>query len=277
MAAADEMAWLRGLVVITASGNTSGRVDSPGTDPYVITVGATDDRATDPVADDQVGWFSGYGTPVGSTAKPEVVAPGRRIVALRSQGSTLDRLLADRVVTASNGATYFRLSGTSMSTAVVSGAVALLLEKQPALNPDQVKALIMGTARPFGQTSGTTPNSAAIGAGGVDAWNAAGSGQRGRGNRGNRPADPTARNLYPALYGQPVSWLNPLLNGLLWNSLSWSNIAWDNIAWDNLAWDNIAWDNIAWDNLAWDNIAWDNIAWDNIAWDNIAWDSQQLD
>jgi len=63
-----------------------------------------------------------------STAKPDIVAPGRRIVSVRSRGSTLDRLLTDRVETANNGSTYFRLTGTSMATAVVSGVAALLLQ-----------------------------------------------------------------------------------------------------------------------------------------------------
>jgi serine protease AprX len=277
LSAAVEIAWERGLVVVAAVGNSGGAPDSPGADPYVITVGATDDRQTTPVGDDLVGWFSSYGTPVDSTAKPDLVAPGRRIISIRAPGSSLDRLLPDHVVTASNGATYFRLTGTSMATAVVSGVAALLLEQQPGLNPDQVKAILTGTARPFGQSSGSSPNPAAIGSGLADAYGAVTSGARGRANRGRRPSDPTSRSLYPALYGQPLTWLNPTADGIVWDGLTWSNLAWDNLAWDNLAWDNIAWDNLAWDNLAWDNLAWDSSKWSNLAWDNLAWDSQQLD
>ena len=277
LAAAVEIAWARGLVVIAAVGNTAGSVDSPGEDPYVLTVGATDDRQTGPVSDDMVAWFSGSGTPSGSTSKPDVVAPGRRITSVRVPGSALDRLLPDHVVTAATGATYFRLTGTSMATAVVSGAVALLLEQQPTLTPDQVKAIIKGTTRPFGQASGSTPSAATIGSGLVDAYAALTSGLRGSANRGQRPSDGTARTLFPALYGQPLTWVNANYDGLLWGLLTWSTLRWDNIAWDNIAWDNIAWDNIAWDNIAWDNIAWDSSKWSNIAWDNIAWDSQQLD
>jgi serine protease AprX len=277
LAAGVEMAWLRGLVVVAASGNTAGVVDSPGADPYVITVGATDDRQTAVVGDDLMGTFSGSGTPAGSTPKPELVAPGRKIVAIRAPGSSLDQLLPDHVMRAANGSSYFRLTGTSMSTAVVSGVVALLLERQPGLRPDQVKAVLLGTSRPFGQTSGSTPPPAAIGAGLADAYLAANSGPRALSNRGLRPADAVAGTLYPALYGQPLHWKNGLLGGLLWNLLTWSTLSWDNVAWDNLAWDNIAWDNLAWDNLAWDNLAWDNLAWDNLAWDNLAWDGQSLD
>jgi serine protease AprX len=278
LSAAVEMAWLRGVVVVAAAGNTGGAPDSPGADPLPITVGATDDRQTAAVGDDVLNSFSAYGTPAGSTAKPDVVAPGRRIVATRAPGSTLDRLLPERVVTATNGATYFRLTGTSMSTAVVSGVVALLLQRQPGLSPDQVKAILKGTARPFGQTSGARPNPAAIGAGLVNAYAAVTSGGYPPANRGIRVSDPAARSLYPALVGHPVLWrTSGLLGGSGWSLLSWNNIAWDNIAWDNIAWDNIAWDNIAWDNIAWDNIAWDTSRWSNIAWDNLAWDSLALD
>ena len=80
----------------------------------VITVGATDDRQTGALGDDVVGWFSGYGTPALSTPKPDLVAPGRRIVAIRAEGGTLDRLLPDHLVTAATGAKYFRLTGTSI-------------------------------------------------------------------------------------------------------------------------------------------------------------------
>src|SRR5260370_24861235 len=126
-AAAVEMAWLHGLVVVAASGNTGGAVDSPGADPYVITVGATDDRQTGVIGDDVMGWFSGYGTPALSTPKPDLVAPGRRVVAFPAEGSTLERLLPDHIVTANNGTSYFRLTGTPMATAALSGGVARLL------------------------------------------------------------------------------------------------------------------------------------------------------
>jgi serine protease AprX len=276
MAAAVEVAWRNGLVVVAASGNTGpngGHVESPGVDPYVITVGSTDDQVTLRLSDDLVGWFSGWGTPTLSTPKPDLVAPGRHVVAPRVAGSYLDALLPDHIVTASNGTKYFRLTGTSMSTAVVSGAAALLLERRPNLYPDQVKGILLANTQPFGGGQ----SGPAAGAGLLDAYRATNASSTPTHNRGLRPADPFARVLYPILYGQPLVWRDPNYLGRDWNALTWATLewaapTWDNIAWDNIAWDNIAWDNIAWDNIAWDNIAWDNIAWDNIAWDNIAWD-----
>jgi serine protease AprX len=281
LAAGVEIAWRHGLVVVTAAGNggpSSGTVESPGIDPYVITVGSTDDQATPTLADDSLAWWSAWGTPTDSTARPDLIATGRRVVSNRVPGSSLDTLLPDHVVTANNGATYMRLTGTSMSTAVVSGAAALLLERQPLLKPDQVKKILAANTQVFGQSG----LAAGAGAGLLDAFAATNSPNRGSANQGQRLADGAARALYSVAYGQPLVWKNLTYLGtnwlpFTWLALPWDQPAWDNIAWDNIAWDNIAWDNIAWDNIAWDNIAWDNIAWDNSGWNNIAWDSFGFD
>ncbi len=310
MSAAVEIAWRRGLVVVAASGNGGPQRDTvvtPGIDPYVITVGATDDRGTLGRGDDLLAWFSAWGSP-DSNAKPDLVAPGRRIVSLRVPGSALDTLFPERVVVAQNGATYFRLTGTSMATAVVSGAAALLLQGRPNLTPDQVKALLVGTTQPYGEDSGQVlPDPIADGSGLLDA-NAAtlavpcdaapSSGGLLSGgflggilsqptrvacaNRGLRPADGFARAQYPVLFGSPLQWQDPLAGGipwflLTWDTLVWNSVAWDNFAWDSVAWDSVAWDSVAWDSVAWDSIAWDSVAWDSVAWDSVAWDLFTLD
>jgi subtilisin family serine protease len=316
LSAAVEIAWRRGLVVVAASGNTGPARDtvvSPGIDPYAITVGATDDAGTVSPRDDRLAWFSAWGT-ADANAKPDLVAPGRRIVSIRVPGSALDTLFPDRVVTAHNGSTYLRLSGTSMSTPVVSGAVALLLERRPDLTPDQVKGLLVSTTQPYGQDSGVTlPDPAADGSGLLDvlaAASATGGATPGapilpvglgggtittsgvlvggppapaqrfvaRANAGLRPAAAFARTLFSVLYRRaPLRWLNPTLGGIDWGHLTWDSVAWDSVAWDNYDWDSIAWDSIAWDSVAWDSVAWDSIAWDSIAWDSVAWDSLRLD
>jgi serine protease AprX len=280
-AAAAEIAWRRGIVVVAAAGNTgpnSGTVASPGIDPYVITVGATDDQATLSLSDDTLAWFSSWGTPQDSGAKPDLIAPGRKVVSILVPGSTLDTLLPDHEVVALNGSKYFRLTGTSMSTAVVSGGVALLLEHQPNLTPDQVKQILISTTQSFG--GGVKP--AGAGAGLVDVNAAWRSSIRTKANAGDRQADGLARTLYPVLYGQPLAWnsltyLGTNWSGFSWLNLPWTDAAWDNIVWDNIVWDNIVWDNIVWDQTSWDNIAWDNIVWDSAGWDNIVWDSFNYD
>jgi serine protease AprX len=276
LAAAVEVAWRRGIVVVAAAGNGGpNRVESPGIDPYVITVGATDDQGTVSTADDRLAWFSAWGSPSGSGAKPDLVAPGRRIVSLRAPGSYLDRLYPDRVVAAAGGATYFRLTGTSMAAPVVAGTVALLLQRQPGLSPDQVKALLTGTARSYGADGGA---GAADGRGLIDARAALQSAPPAApANRGLRPSDGLARAVYPAIYGQRLVWRDGLLGGILWLLRTWPTLVWDDAAWDNLDWDAFRWNDAAWDDAAWDDAAWDDAAWDDAAWDDAAWDDAAWD
>jgi serine protease AprX len=315
LSAAVEIAWRRGLVVVTASGNGGPERDTvvtPGIDPYVITVGATDDRGNLGRGNDLLAWFSAWGS-ADSNAKPDLVAPGRRLVSLRVPGSTLDTLFPERVVVARNGSTYFRLTGTSMATGVVSGAAALLLQRRPSLTPDQVKALLVRTTQPYGWNSGQVlPDPIADGSGLLDAY-AAMIAARDTGpkddafmpgelplgalllpgaflpdtfqpvvglacaNHGLRPADGFARALFPVLFGSPLQWKDPQLGGIFWPLLTWDTLVWNSVAWDNFAWDSVAWDSVAWDSVAWDSVAWDSVAWDSVAWDSVAWDAFTLD
>jgi len=139
MAAGPEVAWRNALVVVAAAGNTgpqNGNVETPGVDPCVITVGSTDDHITLNLTQSTLGWWSAWGTPTNSTTKPDLVAAGRQVVAPRVPGSVLDTLFPAHVVKADNGSTHFRLTGTSMSTAIVSGAAALVLQRRPDLTSE---------------------------------------------------------------------------------------------------------------------------------------------
>ncbi|MFY9646192.1 MAG: S8 family peptidase [Terriglobales bacterium] len=153
---AVEAAWKAGIVVVCAAGN-NGRyaatdgfatILAPGNDPAVITVGATMTEGTTTRVDDQIASYSSKGpSVVDHIVKPDLVAPGNRMVSLRVAGSTLDTTYPGYQVGPSSGtAMYYELSGTSMATPIVSGAVALLLQKTPTLTPDQVKARLMKTA-----------------------------------------------------------------------------------------------------------------------------------
>jgi serine protease AprX len=278
LSAAVEIAWRRGLVVVAAAGNIEPDRDtvvSPGINPYVITVGATDDRGTRDRDDDLFAWFSAWGS-ADSNPKPDLVAPGRRLVSVRVPGSWLDWRFPERRVSAENGSSYFRLSGTSMATGVLSGAAALVLQRRPSLTPDEVKGVLIDNTQRYGAESGQVlPDPIADGSGLLDAEDATDAAgrwwQRPRAaNSGLRPSDGFARAMYPVLYGTPLLFKNGL-------PVLWESVAWDSIAWDSIAWDSIAWDSVAWDSVAWDSVAWDSVAWDSVAWDSVAWDTYTLD
>jgi len=151
-----------GLVVVAASGNAGrdaaggplyGGVTAPGNAPWVLTVGASNHQGTSDRADDTMAVFSSRGPgAVDYPAKPDVVAPGVGIESLSASGSALYNsqagyLLPGTVPTPS--LPYLSLSGTSMSAPVVTGTVALMLQANPALTPNAVKAILQYTARPF--------------------------------------------------------------------------------------------------------------------------------
>jgi len=141
-----EMAWKNGIVVVAAAGNEGPypqTISSPGNHPLIITVGATDDRRTPQPHDDQVALFSSRGPTRDGCIKPDVLAPGTNIISLRSKFSFLDTWLGEHRI---NDA-YFRLSGTSMSTPMVSGIVALMLTKNPSLTPNEVKQYLLKSAQ----------------------------------------------------------------------------------------------------------------------------------
>lgn len=155
---AVEAAWKSGIVVVVAAGNYGrlsvngsngfGTITAPGNDPFVLTVGAMKSMNTYNRIDDRIASFSSKGpTTYDHVVKPDIMADGTQVVSLADPGATLETLYPAKFVTGSTGSNdYFVLSGTSMATPAAAGAVALLLQQNSALTPDQVKARLMKTA-----------------------------------------------------------------------------------------------------------------------------------
>jgi serine protease AprX len=145
--AAVESAWFSGIVVVAAAGNDGAATNAvqfaPGNDPFVITAGALDDRGTTRLDDDVLAPWSSRGLTQDGVQKPELLAPGTRLVAALAPRSDFESLCRRCVV----GRNYFRLSGTSMSSAVVSGSAALVIQANPSMTPNQVKGAILSTLR----------------------------------------------------------------------------------------------------------------------------------
>jgi serine protease AprX len=145
-----------GVVVVASAGNGGrtadgsmvlGGISSPGNSPFAITVGALNTHATAGRQDDTVASFSSRGpTKFEFAVKPDVVAPGTRIVAPESPSAWIGSNYPQFHIAGSGNNGYQSLSGTSMSAAVVSGGVALLLQANPSLTPAQVKLALQTTA-----------------------------------------------------------------------------------------------------------------------------------
>ncbi|PYT93973.1 MAG: hypothetical protein DMG36_06895 [Acidobacteria bacterium] len=182
---AVEAAWNAGIVVLAAAGNQGrndsagtegyGTIAAPGNDPYVITVGVMKTANTPTRIDDTIASYSSKGpTAYDYVVKPDIVAPGNQVVSTLAPNASLlasptdvylSEYTSSTTTTSSGGnnknnkkntlstvatntisTSYMRLSGTSMATPVVSGAAVLLLQQNPNLTPDQVKARLMKTA-----------------------------------------------------------------------------------------------------------------------------------
>lgn len=138
-------AWEAGIVVVAAAGNSGpepSTIASPGISSQIITVGALDDRGTVDRSDDEVASFSSRGPTLYGVEKPDILAPGVNITSLRAPNSSLDKFQKGERV----GSDYMTLSGTSMATPICAGIVALILQVNPQLSPDELKELIRNGA-----------------------------------------------------------------------------------------------------------------------------------
>jgi len=163
---AVEAAWNAGIVVVVAAGNNGrdnsqgtqgyGTITAPGNDPFVITVGASNATGDYYRGNDILTTYSSKGpTAIDHIVKPDLLAPGNSVVSEQSPASALVTQYPTNQIPTNNynpaGSSayspyFFTLSGTSMATPVVSGAAAMLIDGNPALTPDQVKAKLMKTA-----------------------------------------------------------------------------------------------------------------------------------
>lgn len=265
MATAAEVLTFAGISVVVAAGNTGpgpSTITTPGTDPYVITVGALDDNGTPTLADDLMATFSSRGrTAFDSISKPDLVAPGRRMVSLRSPGSTLDTQFPTRDVTAPGALTpeYFMLSGTSMAAPVVAGAIALMLERNPTLSPAQVKRRLKSTATPL--AFGTAQDR---GAGLLDAYAATASIDPSKEYAAQRVTDAFAKDMRRFVEGQAIVWRDLAFNGGVDSrGQAWSGITWGNVTWDGVTWENVTWESFAWTGITWEGITWETVTWES--------------
>jgi serine protease AprX len=278
---AVERAWAAGIVVVVSASNrgpAAGTIAKPGDDPFVVTVGAVDDRGTSGLGDDALPNFSSHGpTAADGLAKPDVTAPGAHLVSLNAPGSSIARNFPS-----SMPAPYRRGSGTSMSTAVVSGEVALLLAQNPCLTPDRVKYALTATAHkvasddPYAVGAGMVDVSAALTAPAglanqdVPRSNGLGSLDASRGSVQVQTSDP----LRTVVDGEITVQL------LLWDPVAFTTADWTGTNWYGTNWYGTNWYGTNWYGTNWYGTNWygssfygqvDGTNWYGTNWYGSAW------
>lgn len=298
---AVEKAWRKGIVVVASGGNTgpnASTVMKPGDDPFIITVGASNDEGSMSIGDDTVPIFSARGpTRANGLAKPDVVSPGVHTVSLRAPGSAIDRKHGD---TATVSGDYFRGTGTSMATATVSGVVAQMLQRNPNLTPDQVKYRLTGTARPIAEG-----NPLVAGHGLVDAYAAATSSTTAAANQGLQQSNGLGSiasdrgTLGIEVVGPPgqvkvtgefVAQTDPNRVGLGnpgglvpyvgfdyatvgWDASSWQASSWQASSWQASSWQGSSWQGSSWQGSSWQATTWNGSSWQGSSWQNATWEA----
>jgi Subtilase family len=270
LAYATEVAWMHGIVVVVAAGNAgfgTPQLNDPAYDPYVIAVGADDTRGTDDPKDDVIPVWQSRGNAV---RHPDVVAPGKSIVSLRDPGSFVDDANPGARVGTSR---FFRGSGSSQAAAIVSGAVATLLDQRPDLTPDQVKALLMQTAVPLQNADPIAQGAGLINlhrareaktdtvARAVQTWprsSGLGSLQLARGSV-------TAEDEGVVLQGEQT------IFGDAWDAATWASQSWDGTSWSGGSWSSRTWSGDCWCGQSWSSRTWSGQTWSGSSWSSRTW------
>jgi serine protease AprX len=298
LAYAAEVAWKQGIVVVAAGGNygfqshmnTTPALADPAFDPYVLAVGTSDSNGTNTLADDTVPAFSPW-PKRGATRGVDMVAPGMHLQGLRVPNSYIDTNHPEGQI----DSRYFRGSGTSQSSAIVSGAAALVLEKYPSATPDQVKELLSDSGYPIigkaqqiggGELQLGSALTALLPTYATQRWlpsTGAGSLEAARGS------DHISMNGVPLtgeqdimgssfdapamaiLEAQGKSWSGGIWNGKSWSGNSWSGLSWSGISWSGLSWSGDFWSGLSWSGNSWSGLSWSGLSWSGNSWSGNSW------
>jgi serine protease AprX len=270
---AVERLWNDGVAVVTSAGNAgpdNGTILSPGDDPLAITVGALDDMAQANVANDEMNDFSSAGpTYYDGWAKPDLVASGRSVVSLAAPGSTI----YNNNPSARIGSGNFVGSGTSFSSAITSGAAALVLADNPSLTPNQLKGRLLAETNP-----GPVSNPYVDGHGALNAYAAATTTANINYNQSTAGVAATPNNATvslsptgPCNTWNPALWTGTEWNGTEWNGTEWNGTEWNGTEWNGFAFAGAAWNGAAWNGTEWNGAAWNGTEWNGAAWNGTEW------
>jgi serine protease AprX len=278
-----------GITVVTAAGNMGknaqgqlqyGAITAPANAPWVLTVGATSTNGTLTRSDDTMAGFSSSGpTFIDFDSKPDLVAPGTGTILLATPGSTSTLTKAQYLLVGKLGLgskPYLSLSGTSMAAPVVSGTVALMLQANPNLTPNLIKAILQYTAQSY---PGYSPLRQ-----GAGFLNTLGAVRLAQYYVNARAGD---RMPVQSVWSRQILWGNHRLTGgvikptgnawganVVWGTAKTLGSTGDNVVWGTMAsGDNVVWGTSSGDNVVWGtSFSGDNVVWGTMAsGDNIVW------
>ncbi|MCP3996091.1 MAG: S8 family serine peptidase [bacterium] len=297
LSAAVERAWRAGIVVVVAGGNdgNSTALRDPAFNPYVIAVGASDSNHTPSTSDDFVASFSNCGS---ESRYVDVLAPGRSIISLRNPGSVADVEFPEARI----GDDLFLGSGSSQSSAIVSGAVALILDRYPKATPDMVKDALMDTSDRI-----DTDSRFCAQAGVIDLeeflfehqeWKSfeedtrsqnhgyahgGGSLEKARGSH-HVSVDGVVLNdeqdifsnkwdteYVAKLAANGMIWDGGEFYGTSWSGTSWSGTSWSGNSWSGTSWSGTSWSGTSWSDYAWSGTSWSGTSWSGTSWSGTSW------
>ncbi len=282
---AVERLWRQGIVVVVAAGNagpTARTILKPADDPMVLTVGAFDDGAVAGPADDSIPEWTSVGPTAAGYAKPDLVAPGRTLIAQRSYGSLIEEDNPNALISPS----YIKGSGTSQAAAVTSGAVALLLDARPGLTPDQVKHILMSNAKPlagesrYEQGSGrldlkhTNTEAAGFAIQQLPVATGLGSLEASRGGRHVQVdcgEDGTPDVIVGEITADCQKWDGASWTGASWTGASWTGASWTGASWTGASWTGGSWTGASWTGASWTGGSWTGASWTGASWTGASW------
>ena len=289
---AVERLWKQGIVVVVAAGNSgpnAGTILKPGDDPSVITVGGYDDKGDTNLDNDAMPQWSSRGPTAQGLTKPDLVSPGRMLIATRSYGSQIEIDNPKALYAPS----YIRGSGTSQATAVTAGVAALLVNARPSLTPDQVKAVLKGTARPIAGVDANTQGAGRINLAGAltadpgpASWQSPSSTGLGsiEASRGAAHVQATCNGQTTVIQGEidvrcetwnPAAWTGSQWTGSQWTGSQWTGSQWTGSQWTGSQWTGSQWTGSQWTGGTWTGASWQGSAWTGSQWTGSQWTGSQ--
>jgi serine protease AprX len=266
--AAVEILWFNGIVVVAATGNKGPDngfnpvLAAPANDPFIITVGASEEKGDADRSNDSIASFTAYDETMDFFVKPEIIAPGKDIVSVLAGSSWWRNDHPDRFVDGG----YFRISGTSMATPMVAGAAALLLQAEPDLTPDQVKYRLLETAGKVGKANY------------LDVYGAVTTPTIESANQGVIPHMLLAKMALIAYWanengGENVDWENVDWAAVNWNAVNWNAVNWNAVNWNAVNWNAVNWNAVNWNAVNWNAVNWNAVNWNAVNWNAVNWNA----